>query len=121
MQLVILKVAPVIEDAEFLFIQRFAVFIVAVESRTEARATANHLPELHFRFDWFGKDQIHNLRDINTSVEHIYRDSDGQLFVGAFIQPFKIVNQLLGAGIVVVDDLAEASGKLRVHVVEQLI
>ncbi|SVR48125.1 Uncharacterised protein [Klebsiella pneumoniae] len=28
---------------------------------------------------------------------------------------------MLGAGIVVVDDLAEASGKLRVHVVEQFI
>ena len=94
------------------------VLAEAEEVRTETRASANHLPELHRRFDGPRENQVHDLRNVDPGIEHVDRDRYGQIVVGTFA--LEIVDQLLGTRIVVVDHLAELAGVLRIHFIEEL-
>ena len=104
------EVAQVVEDAEDELVLATAIQVLA-----EPGAPANHLPEFHIGLDRLGKDKVDHLGHIDAGVEHIHGHGNGQLVVGVF----KIINELLGAGIVVVDDLAELAPQLRIHLVEE--
>ena len=82
------------------------------------RAAADHLPELDGRLDRLGEDEVDDFRHVDAGVEHVDRDRDGQVVVRAVA--LEVVDQLLGARVVVVDDLAEVTAILRIHLVEEL-
>jgi hypothetical protein len=58
----------------------------------QARAAADHLPELHVRLHRLGEDQVHHLGHVDAGVEHVDRDGDGQLVLGVL----EVVDELLG-------------------------
>ena len=115
LQLVPGKVAPVVENAE-----RLLVLAGAEQIGAQAGATADHLPELDLGFDRLGEHQIDHFGHVDAGVEHIHRDGNGELLVAAAGAALEVVDQLLGAGFLRVDNLAELAGKLRIHFVEQL-
>lgn len=80
------------------------------------RAAADHLPEFDEGFDGLCKDQVDNFGHIDTGIEHVYRDSD--LNIVMLPLAFEVIDQLLGARIVVVDYRAEAAAVLGIHLVE---
>ncbi|MNC34925.1 hypothetical protein D3C75_833850 [compost metagenome] len=65
-----------IEDQELAF-----VFARAEQIGAQARATANHLPELDPRFDGLSEYQVDHFRNVDAGVEHVYRDGDAEVVI----------------------------------------
>ena len=105
------EVLPVVEDEELGLVLGGPEEIFA-----QARAATDHLPELHIRLHRLGEDQVHHLGHVDAGVEHVDRDGDGQLVVGVF----EVVDELLGLGLLVVDDAAEGGPVLGVELAEDL-
>jgi hypothetical protein len=82
----------------------------------QARAAADHLPELHVRLHRLREDQVHHLGHVDAGVEHVDRDGDGQLVVGVL----EVVDELVGLRFLVVDDATEGRAVLRVELAEDL-
>src|SRR4051794_20415792 len=62
------EVLPVVDDQEvFLDLASKAIHM-------ETSPTPDHLPELDFTEDWFGKYKILNCRHVNTGIEHVHRN-----------------------------------------------
>ncbi|KAF5038351.1 hypothetical protein DSECCO2_555140 [anaerobic digester metagenome] len=98
-----------IEDTEDTLVLAGTVQVFA-----QPGATANHLPKFYIRLQWLGKDEVDHLRHIDSSVKHVHGHCNGQIMVGIF----EIIYELLGTRIVVVDDLAKFTSKLRIHLVK---
>ena len=67
----VLQVLAVVEDAEVLL-----VLGRPEQVRTQARASAEHLPEFGLRAHQLEEDQVHDLGDVDSGVEHVHRDGD---------------------------------------------
>jgi hypothetical protein len=80
------EVLPVVEDEEL-----GLVLAGPEEVFAEARAAADHLPELHVRLHRLGEDQVHHLGHVDAGVEHVDRDGDGQLVLGVL----EVVDELV--------------------------
>ena len=94
----------------------FLIFPWPEKVFTETCTTANHLPELDSGLDRPGKYEIHDLRDINAGIEHIYRDGNSQILIISL--PLEIVYKLFSPGIIIVYHLTERSTILRIHLVK---
>ena len=82
----------------------------------QARAAADHLPELDPRVDRLEEDQIGDLRYVDAGIEHVHGDCD----VRRLILAGEVVDQALRIGSVVIYDAGEVSGVLRVVMIEPL-
>src|SRR5437879_3711528 len=78
--------------------------------------STDHLPELDLRINRFCQNQVYDLRHINARIEHVNGNRDCKLWIVAY--SFEIVDQLFCSRIIVVDDPAEISTVLGVHLVE---
>jgi hypothetical protein len=106
-----LEVAPVIEDQELGLVLARPEQIAA-----QPGAAPDHLPELHVGPDRLGEHQVDDLGDVDAGVEHVDRDRDRQI-VGRVLE---VGDEVLGARLVVVDDLAEGRAVLRVQLGEHV-
>ena len=102
------KVSAKIKDIEF-----FLIFSVE-QSAAQARASANHLPELCLTHNLFEKYKVKHLGYIYTRVEHIDRNRD----LRHFLRIRKIVNQALRIIDFIVYHLGESVLKVRIFLVE---
>jgi hypothetical protein len=105
------EVLPVVEDEEL-----GLVLAGSEEVFAQARAAADHLPELHVRLHRLGEDQVHHLGHVDAGVEHVDRDGDGQLVLGVL----EVVDELVRLRFLIVDDATEGRAVLRVELAEDL-
>ena len=105
------EIAPVVKDQKLTLVLARAEQVFA-----QSRTSANHLPELHLAFDRLGEDEVHNLRHVDTSVQHVYRNGYAKFALGFF----ELVNQFFGPWFLRVDDAAKLTSKLWVHLVEEI-
>ncbi|MNI69337.1 hypothetical protein D3C73_1250780 [compost metagenome] len=105
-----IEVAVVIEDQELAF-----VFARAEQIGAQARATANHLPELDPGFDRFGEYQVDHFRHVDAGVEHVHRDGNAEVV----IRFFELFDQGIHVRNGVVDNLANLGAVLRVKLAEE--
>lgn len=105
------EVAPVIEDQELALVLTWTKQVFA-----ETGAAPDHLPELDLALHRLGEDKIHHLGDVDARVQHVYRDCYAQVT----FRLLELVDQLPGPRLLGVDDTAELTGELRVHLIEQV-
>ena len=67
----VLQVLAEVEDVE-----EGLVLARPEQVQAEARTPTEHLPELGFRTHQLEKDQIHDLGDVDSGIEHVHRDGD---------------------------------------------
>ena len=106
-----IEVAVVVEDQKLGF-----VFTGAKQVGAQARAAANHLPELDPGFDRLGEHQVDHFRDVDAGIEHVHRDGDAEVV----IRFFEFLDQGVHVRDGVVDDLADLGAVLRVELAEEL-
>ncbi len=108
----VVEVVPVVDDQEVGLLLRRSERI-----GPGAGAAAEHLPELDLAEDRLGEDEVADGGNVDAGVEHVHGDGDaGEVLV------LEIVEGLLGALHLAVDDLGEAAAlEVRVEAVEALV
>ena len=101
-----------IEDSEMRL-----VFSWSEQIRAKPGAAADHLFELDHGSDRLCEYEIDDFRHVDSGVQHIDGHRD---FRVAVRRAFKVVDQLFGPGVVVIDDPAEFTAVLREQFVEDL-
>ena len=57
------------------------IFVLSIkQTRTQSRSTPDHLPELRLAHYLFKENEVHNLRHINSGIQHINRNGDLRKF-----------------------------------------
>ncbi|MCY1181960.1 hypothetical protein D9M73_224950 [compost metagenome] len=107
----VVEVAVVVEDEEFTLVLAWAEQVGA-----QARATADHLPELDPGLDRLGEYQVDHFGHIDAGVEHVHRDGDAEVVV----RLLEFLDQGVHVRNGVVDDLADLAAVLRVKLAEEL-
>lgn len=107
----VLKVLAIIEDEEGRL-----VLAGTEKLRTKPRTASQHLPELGLRADQLEENQVCDLRDVNTGVEHVHRDRN----VWSLVLDGEAVNQTLGVLGLERDDACKLTLELRIVHVEAL-
>lgn len=107
------EVRPVVEDQELGLGPARAEQVGA-----QARAAADHLPELHVGADRLREDEVHDLGHVDARVEHVDREGDVDGVGERRVVALEVVDEVLDVGVARDDHAAEARPEVRVQLVE---